>query len=1071
VPTHDFDILAIISELENETYLAEALLFPELNRHDETARKTQGNLRDSLLHLLDSLPTVEIHSRRLPKDMEIRAIEVSVKPPKRNPYWNEPVPLTFHAVCWQQPGTHHALVPALTIEVVADSEESLAELLPRNIRGELQRRGAAGRLDTLLWYQRVVQLQMEKTRVELALASPKKSAESSLSADQAPAILKDVATNLNAIGIPQAVEVDDKVQALAELLVGKHGRSVLLVGPSGVGKTALVYELVRQRRQHHLSSTRFWETTGARLMVGADSFGDWQERCQQVIAEASTERAILLLGNLFELAEVARHATTPQGMAGFFRPYIERGDLLAIVECTPQQRDLLERDHPNLLQSFSVLGLKRPEPKQVTTILRSVVKADRVSDQAIDKVERLHRRYANYSAYPGRPLRFLKELVTEIKGEIGPADVAQAFAQETGLPAFMVDDSLPLQLAKTQEFFAQRILGQEEAVELVVDLLASVKAGLSPPGRPIASLLFIGPTGVGKTEMARNLAQYLFRDRKRMVRFDMSEFADPASVERLVGGQGGGQGLLTGKVREQPFGVVLFDELEKADPAFFDLLLQILGEGRLSDEAGRLADFTNSVIVMTSNLGAASFSRGPLGFRGAEKGQDRSRQEFTSAVKAAFRPELFNRIDRLVPFAPLTREVATAVATRELERLQRRDGLAHSKLRFEVGAGVAEFLAQVGYDRRYGARPLKRAIENTLLEPLARIASEHAGREVLVKVKLADEALVWTMLMLDEVVKPSGNTLEGLATRALAGRRRAQKIGDSRQAHTLRNALHRLEDFKQRQMRRAYLSEEMAQKLAGLPRRKELTERLNKAIKDSRQLETEVVLCQQGYREPDPALDEKLALQYNGLNDLTLQLYGSNFDHTDQATLIVYFEKGVDPRLLLEAYRALWKSQKIDFKPYRLELGTQETEDNKADSTLRLPYGEELDDRALWCEPVPFEKCLGKDRIGIALELSGPMVLPLMLGESGLHVFGASHPHHCEVVLWAAPLKNYPPPLDLHLRKRFTGHKRRFYNQARGIVEDPHLDRRLPWNGKALDKILADFIRAELLRTAEEACT
>src|SRR5207342_2926265 len=194
------------------------------------------------------------------------------------------------------------------------------------------------------------------------------------------------------------------------------------------------------------------------------------------------------------------------------------------------------------------------------------------------------------------------------------------------------------------------------AVDLVTDLLATVKAALNRPRRPIASLLFVGPTGVGKTEMAKALAGYFFGDTRgdRLVRFDMSEYASAAAVGRLVGTTWEAEGLLTAKVREQPFCVVLLDEFEKAHPAFFDLLLQVLGEGRLTDSAGRLADFSNAIVVMTSNLGAGSFGSGPFGLSRADSsGREHARVHFTHAVQSFLRPELFNRIDRIVPFLPL----------------------------------------------------------------------------------------------------------------------------------------------------------------------------------------------------------------------------------------------------------------------------------------------------------------------------------------------------------------------------------------------------------------------------------
>lgn len=1075
MPTYPFDILALISELENETFLSEALLFPELCRLEESAGKASDNLRDSLPEFLDGLPTLEFHRRRPSTEVEIREVLVELKPPKKSMAWSEPILLTFHAACWQQRGAHHAFVPTLTIEVVADTPQELEESVPRQIQQELQRRNVAGSLEKLLWLQRTASLHVQRGEVELNVETPRKQVEAALKTGPTPNALKEVATNLNLLGLPAAYQMDTQVARLADMLMGTQGRSVLLVGPSGVGKTALARELVRQRRQYHMATATFWQTTGSRLMVGAESFGDWQERCRLVVQQAAREKAVLLLGNLFELAEVARHSTTPQGMAGFFRPYIERGDLLCIVECTPGQRDLLERDHPHLMQAFSVMKLELPDAPTCRAILRADIPASKVSDSGIETAESLHRRYARYSAYPGRPLHFLRQLIAETHSAAppsGPTEVAAAFAQETGLPRFIVDDSQPLDLQAAHAYFARGILGQDHAVELVVDLMASVKACLSPPGRPIASLLFIGPTGVGKTEMARALAGYLFQDRKRMVRFDMSEFSDPVSVERLVAGQGAGQGLLTAKVREQPFGVVLFDELEKADPAFFDLLLQILGEGRLTDEGGRVADFTNSVIVMTSNLGAASFSKGGLGFRASGQGVEQTRKEFTSAVKASFRPELFNRIDRLVPFSPLTREIATLVAQRELERMRTRDGLLGENLRLELEGEVASFLAGQGYDRRYGARPLKRAIERALLEPLAEIAGRLADRKTLVTVKLEGEQLAWTVSADKQPRKPQTSIAHRDANSAVNLRRRAQRLSGSRQAHTLRNQVQRLQRLAARKKRNKYMAEELLQQLGLLDPRQKLVERLESLLEKARSLETEAVLSMQGFEPSDVTMEARLLHQEGQLTDLALDLYASNFDDPDRATLILYAEKGLDPRPLLNAYAEIWEARQVMVAAYRLTLGPREKPQQKDDPILRIAYGEELDDRALWCQEVEFGDCLKGEVAGVAFELYGKRILPLMLGESGLHAFGGGKPKHLEVVVLPTALKTYLPPVDLHYRHSLAGPpKRRFYNEAQCQVEDPRLDRRRPWSGKGLEKILDELLPAELTRVAMEACS
>lgn len=1065
VPIYPFDTLALVQELENETYLCEALLFPELCRYEDRPHKARENLQNSLPRFLTELPPTQLQGRRQPHSVELRKLELSLAPAKRSRTWSEPVPLTVHAVCWQQGGACHAFVPALTIEVVADSEEELEEVLTRNVRAALQRSKASASLKGLMMEQRVKEVKLEPIQVNLDVMTTRQRVEANNREPEKASVLSEVATRLAGKKLPQAYEVEEQVARLARLLTGKSARSVLLVGPSGVGKSALCYELVRQRRHHRLGQTAFWETTGSRLMVGADSFGDWQQRCRSLCVEASKERVVLMLGNLFELAEVGRSGSSPQGIAGFMRPFIERGDLLVVVECTPEQRDAMERDHGHLLQSFATLEFERPEPRKVASILLSVAEP-RVSLEAIEGIESLHRRFASYSACPGRPLRFLRELMADREGELGAPEVCQAFSEDSGMPRFMIDDEIALDLSQTQDFFSRRILGQPEAVQLVVDLLASVKAGLSPPGRPIASLLFIGPTGVGKTEMARTLAEFLFQDRQRMARFDMSEFSDPYSVARLTSGSGGGQGLLTSKVREQPFGVVLFDELEKADPAFFDLLLQILGEGRLTDARGEVADFTNSLVVMTSNLGAASFSKGPMGFRTAQaERSEHARQQFTSAVKAAFRPELFNRIDRLVPFAPLDRETARQVAKRELAALCDRDGIKHGNLTLEIESGVAEHLAQLGYDHKYGARPLKRAIEKLLLAPLSALTNELSGKPRVARVSLGEEQLA---IALEE--PPEAKRADrSVPQRALSARRRASRLGACSYAHELRNRIHRLERLKARHSRRSYAPPDEAQRVGQLPRYQRLQSDMEELEQRARDLETAALLGFQGYQEQRAEIRLELNELERDLKRLMLRLYTQAFEQPDRATVLVYRGKCTLHQILARGYAEVFQKLGYEYTSYRLTLGSQQPPPT-LDTILRLPYGLEVEDRALHCEPANLSDCLSQDLVGLALEVEGDLALPTLLGEAGLHLFNASGQQRCKVVVLSEALEDYQPPEGLHLQRDLTGPKRRTYLRESSYVEDHVLDRRYHWSGKDLTGILTESMPATLESAAEKAC-
>jgi hypothetical protein len=268
-------------------------------------------------------------------------------------------------------------------------------------------------------------------------------------------------------------------------------------------------------------------------------------------------------------------------------------------------------------------------------------------------------------------------------------------------------------------------------VGTIVDLLLSVKTQLTRTGKPIASLLFAGPTGVGKTEMVKVLAEWLFGRRTKIVRFDMSEFVDLGSVLRLTGDIGRGEGSLISAVRKEPFSVVLFDELEKAHPAFFDLLLQILGEGRLMDGRGSVADFCSTVVIMTSNLGADSFRTSTMGFGDSGNERQRAMEFFLSRVRSFFRPELFNRLDGVIAFSPLTEEVIRSIVEKELSKLFDRPGLRARDLALHLDPSVREYLSTIGFSAEYGARQLQRILQDRLVVPLARGLNRHQYDESL----------------------------------------------------------------------------------------------------------------------------------------------------------------------------------------------------------------------------------------------------------------------------------------------------------------------------------------------------
>ena len=305
-------------------------------------------------------------------------------------------------------------------------------------------------------------------------------------------------------------------------------------------------------------------------------------------------------------------------------------------------------------------------------------------------------------------------------------DIAELVAEATGIPVGRLMEGEQEKLVHMEERLHQRIVDQEEAVRAVANAIRRARAGLKDPKRPIGSFIFLGPTGVGKTELARALAEFLFDDEEAMVRIDMSEYQEQHTVSRLIGAPPGYVGYeeggqLTEAVRRRPYSVVLFDEIEKAHPDVFNLLLQVLEDGRLTDGHGRTVDFRNTIIIMTSNLGTAELQRPPVGFlahaKPSQSERERLRESVERALRQAFRPELLNRIDEIIIFDPLTEDDLKKIVELMLKDLRER--LSERGLGLELTEEAKAALVREGYDPQFGARPLRRTIERRIANPLS----------------------------------------------------------------------------------------------------------------------------------------------------------------------------------------------------------------------------------------------------------------------------------------------------------------------------------------------------------------
>lgn len=338
---------------------------------------------------------------------------------------------------------------------------------------------------------------------------------------------------------------------------------------------------------------------------------------------------------------------------------------------------------------------------------------------------------------------FIRDYVTE-------EDVAQVVSRWTGIPVSKIMEDEAQKLLKAEEILSQRVIGQEEVIKAVANALRRARAGLKEENKPIASFMFLGPTGVGKTELAKALAEFMFNDEKAMIRIDMSEYMEPHSVAKLIGSPPGYVGYeeggqLTEAVKYRPYSLILFDEIEKAHPEVFNILLQVLDDGRLTDSKGVTVSFKNTIIIMTSNVGTHLFRKtGSLGFTVSDSEIENLRDKIMSTLKEFFKPEFLNRIDEIIIFKPLSKDVLRKIVEIQLKKVK--DKLEEKNIHIEFSESTKELLIEKGFDETFGARPLQRAIQKYILNPLAEkiIANKiKNGQKIYIDIK-SDGNLILT---------------------------------------------------------------------------------------------------------------------------------------------------------------------------------------------------------------------------------------------------------------------------------------------------------------------------------------
>ena len=508
-------------------------------------------------------------------------------------------------------------------------------------------------------------------------------------------------------------------------------RSLLISGEPQVGKTSFLQLLARRVAA---DGWAVFEASGADLQADQVYIGQLEGRIRQFLDELAKDyRLIWYIPDVVQLAMSGRHLGQSATMLDQIIPAIAAGRLRIWCEATPKGTARLMQINPSLRGLLETVTIEPLSAAETLVLARDVVAAMtaqtkiRFDPDCAEIALATARQYLGTNGLPGSALLMLKLTAVRAKEqtEIAPHQVLETLAQLSGLPVSILDTRGRLDLKLIRDFFATRVIGQEEAVAAMVERIAMLKAGLNDPDKPIGVFLFAGPTGTGKTELAKAVSTFLFGSVERMIRLDMSEFQTHDSISKILGQNSSGAleaDSLISRVRKQPFSVLLLDEFEKSHPMIWDLFLQAFDEGRLTDAMGQTADLRHCLIILTSNLGATAHRSLGVGF--APQADVFNNDQVLRAISQTYRPEFQNRLDKVIVFRPLTRELMRGILRKELAALLERRGLKDRAWAIEWEASALEFLLEKGFSPEMGARPLKRAIDQYVVSPLAAIIVE-----------------------------------------------------------------------------------------------------------------------------------------------------------------------------------------------------------------------------------------------------------------------------------------------------------------------------------------------------------
>ncbi|GGV08983.1 ATP-dependent Clp protease ATP-binding subunit [Streptomyces spectabilis] len=533
---------------------------------------------------------------------------------------------------------------------------------------------------------------------------------------------------------------DAEIRRLTQVLSRRMKNNPVLLGDAGVGKTAIVEGLARNIVDRavppSLTDKQLYAIDLASMVAGSRYRGDFEERLKGVLKEVLGRGDIIVFIDEVHMLVGAGAAEGSIDAANILKPLLSRGEMKLIGATTHgEYRKSLEKDSA-LDRRFQRISVNEPAPTHAVAILsglKPLFEAHHqvtIADTALQAAVDLSCRYLPTRFLPDKAIDLIDEAAAEVALRLDPTstvvvadDVATVVSQQTGVPVSTMSRGESQRLGQMAERLHRRVVGMDEAIQAVSKAIKRARTGIRDPHRPAGSFVFAGPTGVGKTELAKALAEFLFDDQDNLVRFDMSEFGESHTASRLVGSPPGyvghdEGGQLTERVRRKPFSVVLFDEVEKAHTDVLDTLLQVLDDGQLTDSAGRRVDFTNTVIILTTNLGSRDLARDRLGFGESDSSHRYEHQKnvVSAELRQHFRPEFLNRFDDIIVFPELSRDDILAIVGLLVNDLD--DRLGANNISIEVTAAARERLADYGHNPAEGARQLRRAIQAHIEDPL-----------------------------------------------------------------------------------------------------------------------------------------------------------------------------------------------------------------------------------------------------------------------------------------------------------------------------------------------------------------